>query len=117
MKRRDFGCAPGCSVEVTLDLIDGSGLVLISAGEHERWSAAADAAGVAMRCVALGNDVPGVEVPGVDAVVEPRWLAGCGIGAGEAVLVRPDQHIAWRSRDQAPSAEALRVAVATILGR
>lgn len=101
----------------TLDLIDGSGLVLISAGEHERWSAAADAAGVAMRCVALGNDVPGVEVPGVDAVVEPRWLAGCGIGAGEAVLVRPDQHIAWRSRDQAPSAEALRVAVATILGR
>jgi len=23
MKRRDFGCAPGCSVEVTLDLIDG----------------------------------------------------------------------------------------------
>lgn len=23
MKRHDFGCAPGCSVEVTLDLIDG----------------------------------------------------------------------------------------------
>lgn len=23
MKRQDFGCAPGCSVEVTLDLIDG----------------------------------------------------------------------------------------------
>ena len=23
MKRRDFGCAPGCSVEVTLDLIEG----------------------------------------------------------------------------------------------
>jgi len=23
MKRRDFGCGPGCPVEVTLDLIDG----------------------------------------------------------------------------------------------
>ena len=23
MKRQDFGCVPGCSVEVTLDLIDG----------------------------------------------------------------------------------------------
>lgn len=23
MKRRDFGCAPGCPVEITLDLIDG----------------------------------------------------------------------------------------------
>jgi DNA-binding HxlR family transcriptional regulator len=23
MKRKDFGCAPGCPVEVTLDLIDG----------------------------------------------------------------------------------------------
>ena len=23
MKRQNFGCAPGCSVEVTLDLIDG----------------------------------------------------------------------------------------------
>jgi DNA-binding HxlR family transcriptional regulator len=40
MKRRDFGCKPGCAVETTLDLIDGKwkGVILYHLqGGHQRF--------------------------------------------------------------------------------
>lgn len=48
----------------------------------------------------------------------PRWLATAGIGADGALLVRPDQHVAWRSATALdPPGPALEQALREILGR
>ncbi|HKT53086.1 MAG TPA: 2,4-dichlorophenol 6-monooxygenase, partial [Caulobacteraceae bacterium] len=45
-----------------------------------------------------------------------EWAAARGFGDHGALLVRPDRHIAWRSKDLAPApAEALRAAVQQVL--
>ena len=48
---------------------------------------------------------------------EARWLAESGIGRDGALLVRPDQHVAWRaaSLPEAPDV-ALRDALTRIVG-
>jgi 2,4-dichlorophenol 6-monooxygenase len=47
----------------------------------------------------------------------PRWLDLAGIGPDGALLVRPDQHVAWRCATAAPDPEeALRSAFREILG-
>jgi 2-polyprenyl-6-methoxyphenol hydroxylase-like FAD-dependent oxidoreductase len=70
----------------TLDLVDAAAMTLFSFGEHDEW-ATATRGSTWLRHVRVG----------VDAVVSDEWRETCGIGVDGAVLVRPDQHIAWGS--------------------
>ena len=91
----------------TLDWIDFDGFTLLSFGEHDRWAAA----------VASAAPAPLTHVRvGVDAAVSDAWRALCGVESGGALLVRPDQHVAWRcaSLPESP-AEALGAALGQIL--
>jgi 2,4-dichlorophenol 6-monooxygenase len=89
----------------TLDLVSASGMTLITCGAHDAWASALGSSAVPVHHVRLGT---GVSVNG-------GWFTTCGLGADGALLVRPDQHITWRS-EQLPSdpavalAQALRVA-------
>ncbi len=81
----------------TLDLF-GRDLVLLTAPGGAEWRAAA-LDGVVARCI-----------------TEPAWPARYGVGSAGAVLVRPDGHVAWRSRSLVPNpGPALRAAAATAL--
>jgi 2,4-dichlorophenol 6-monooxygenase len=70
----------------TLDLVDAAAMTLFSFGEHDEW-ATATRGSTWLRHVRVG----------VDAVVSDEWRETCGIGVDGAMLVRPDQHIAWGS--------------------
>ena len=62
---------------------------------------------VAIDCVVIGRDV--VDENG-------HWMKLLGIDAGGALLVRPDQHVAWRARHAVTdTTAALSRALATIL--
>ena len=91
----------------TLDLVPSDAMVLFTLGAHDRWADAVAAAPVPVRLVRLGDD----------ATVGEDWRALCGLGTDGALLVRPDQHVAWRA-DTMPSdpRAALAGAVATIVG-
>jgi 2,4-dichlorophenol 6-monooxygenase len=71
----------------TLDLIAPDGFTLIVGPAGERWIEAA-AAGV--RCLQVGRDFSD---PGA------WWTSVAEMGGRGALLVRPDQHIAYRARD------------------
>ena len=93
----------------TLDLVGYDGLTLISFGEHERWAAAiarADRPGLAQ--IRIGRDA---------RPEDGAWASACGMDEGGALLVRPDQHVAWRaaSLPEDPT-DALLRAVDQILG-
>jgi len=93
----------------TLDWIAYDRLTLVTFGARERWAEAA---------ASLSN-VPLAHVhvaAGVDGPDE-RWRRTCGVEATGALLVRPDQHVAWRavSLPDAP-ASALTTALAQIVG-
>lgn len=93
----------------TLDLVDYDGMTLLSFGEHAAWARAVEQSGAA--------GLSHVRI-GVDAVaVDDDWAACCGMGAGGALLVRPDQHVAWRAPalPERPT-DALRTARARVLG-
>jgi 2,4-dichlorophenol 6-monooxygenase len=64
----------------TLDVVAPDALTLISVGRHDEWATAAQQSGVTH--VAIDHDA---------------WRAQCQLGASGALLVRPDQHIAWRA--------------------
>ncbi len=92
----------------SLDLIDYEGFTLLSWGEDTDWgAAAAAAAGVPLAHVRIGTDAN-----------EPddHWAEVCGLERGGALLVRPDQHVAWRaiSRPEDPKG-ALSAALAALL--
>ena len=93
----------------TLDLIAPDRFTLISGPAGERWTqAAASIASPGLHCLAIGDDIE-------DA--DGAWGRALGIEADGALLVRPDQHVAWR----APCAvadphDALRAALDTIFG-
>ena len=63
----------------TLDLAADDSWTLISVGAHNRWAASV---------------VPGLRHAAVD---DDEWRRRLGLTADAAVLVRPDQHIAWRA--------------------
>ncbi len=92
----------------TLDLFDGR-LTLFAAGdEGDRWTACARdlrARGLPAGAVVVGRDVTDVhgEVPEL-----------YGLRAGGAVLVRPDGHVAWRTREPVDDPGAH---LADVLGR
>jgi 2,4-dichlorophenol 6-monooxygenase len=91
----------------TLDLITYDCSTLITGPAGAAWAAAAATIeGPPLRHLALGRDV------------DPGWAEALAIDAGGALLIRPDQHVAWRSRGAvADPAANLRAALATIAGR
>lgn len=91
----------------TLDLVPLDGMTLLSFGDHVHWAAATSSAPVTLRHVVL----EGADRPGDD------WFAACGLAGDGALLVRPDQHIAWRA-DTLPvdACAALAGALTTVLG-
>jgi 2,4-dichlorophenol 6-monooxygenase len=92
----------------TLDLVEPRGFTLISQGAHDRWAEAI-------------RDLPGVPVRHVRAgehFTDPdgHWSEVCGLEPTGALLVRPDQHVAWRARSmEANTGAALRDAIATLV--
>jgi 2,4-dichlorophenol 6-monooxygenase len=93
----------------TLDLVHPDRFTLIAGAAGERWTeAAATIASPPLGCLAIGADVP-------DA--GGAWARQLGIEADGALLVRPDQHVAWRApRGVDDPRAALRAALAAILG-
>ncbi len=83
----------------TLDLL-GRGFVLLTAPQGAAWreAAAALAASPRVESIVLDGDDTG-------------WLQAYGLEAQGAVLVRPDGHVAWRSRGAAGDATARLAAV------
>jgi 2-polyprenyl-6-methoxyphenol hydroxylase-like FAD-dependent oxidoreductase len=89
----------------TLDLVAATGMTLITCGAHDAWASALGSSAVPVQHVRLGDE----------ANVDAGWFTTCGLGADGALLVRPDQHVAWRSEQLPPDpadalAQALRVA-------
>jgi hypothetical protein len=71
----------------TLDLVSQDGFTLFSFGEHEAWESALQKSSLSMSHVRVGET----------AHIPDAWGQQCGIEIGGALLIRPDQHIAWRS--------------------
>jgi 2-polyprenyl-6-methoxyphenol hydroxylase-like FAD-dependent oxidoreductase len=91
----------------TLDFVGSSALTLFSFGSHGVWAEAVASCTVAVHHVCVGVDIE----PGA------KWGSLCSVGNDGAMLVRPDQHIAWsveRKPHDAPA--ALRGALAAVLG-
>jgi 2-polyprenyl-6-methoxyphenol hydroxylase-like FAD-dependent oxidoreductase len=92
----------------TLDLLARQGMTLLSVGEHDRWAAAASALTVPVCHVRIG----------ADALADDDWRAICHLGRTGALLVRPDQHVAWRAESiPTDPAGELMAAVAKIVGQ
>jgi 2,4-dichlorophenol 6-monooxygenase len=90
----------------TLDLVAGDRFTLIAGRRGAAWRAAASAISTPpLRCLALGSDVP-------DA--DGAWASCLGIEPDGALLVRPDQHIAWRSAHTVADPGAM---LRSVLGR
>jgi hypothetical protein len=79
----------------TLDLVDRNELTLLTCGAHDEWAAAAANAAAPVRHVRLDEQA-----------IDPTWSALCELGNDGALLVRPDQHVAWRSTDLPSDATA-----------
>jgi hypothetical protein len=73
----------------TLDLLALDSFTLITTSQNDAWAAAAS----------LVSDVPlqYVALDPVQLLDEARWAEESGIGSNGALLVRPDQHVAWRA--------------------
>ncbi len=90
----------------TLDLIAADVMTLLTCGAHAGWAAAVAASSIPVRQVPLGEDAP----------AGAEWHTLCGLGPESALLVRPDQHIAWRAEGlPTDPAAALTAALTTIL--
>jgi 2,4-dichlorophenol 6-monooxygenase len=98
----------------THDLVaNRAAFALITGSDGAAWATAATAAseklGVAINIAQIGADY-------VDA--DHTWAALAQIDEGGAILVRPDNHVAWRSRTRDDNPEhTLTGALAAILGR
>ncbi|MEM9036897.1 MAG: FAD-dependent monooxygenase [Actinomycetota bacterium] len=75
----------------TLDLVELGALTLLSVSDHDAWAAAIAVADAPIRQVRLG----------IDIAVDETWTKRCHLADGDALLVRPDQHVAWRGADPA----------------
>lgn len=99
----------------TLDLAGKSGaFVLITAPKGEAWRAAAEnlsgQSGIDITNVSIGEGQPFSDEHG-------RWQALREIDDGGAILVRPDNHIAWRAMTGSKNAQRdLSNAINSILG-
>jgi 2,4-dichlorophenol 6-monooxygenase len=95
----------------SLDLVPYDGFTLITGADGAAWAeAAASITRAPVQCVAIDGDA----VRDADGA----WARVAGIGPDGALLVRPDQHVAWRSPDAVPEPRgALEQALDAILGR
>src|SRR5262249_28085113 len=93
----------------TLDLVGLDGLTLLAGPDGERWIAAAQAIGRRIRCWRIGGDV-------IDP--EDWWSIHADMEPDGVLVVRPDQHVAYRARRGAADPHAaLARAFELILGR
>ena len=92
----------------SLDLVLSDGLTLFTGAEASAWHEAIEAcAPRPIRLIRIGEDV---------ADPQTTWLQTCGVAPEGALLVRPDQHVAWRSRSRPENpTTALQHAVQQIL--
>ncbi|MEM8747431.1 MAG: FAD-dependent monooxygenase, partial [Actinomycetota bacterium] len=91
----------------TLDLVEAGALTLLSVGAHDDWAAAAHDADAPVRHIRIG----------VDASPISDWTATCELQQDGALLVRPDQHVAWRSESStSPGPRGLDGALGRIVG-
>jgi 2-polyprenyl-6-methoxyphenol hydroxylase-like FAD-dependent oxidoreductase len=98
----------------TLDLLSG-GFVLFTGQAGHAWLTAGREVANALRVPLVGYAVRAAGDPHNPGA---EWKDVYGIDETGAVLVRPDGHVAWRSRTGVPEhATVLRTAVAKILGR
>ncbi|GGT15231.1 MULTISPECIES: FAD-dependent monooxygenase [Streptomyces] len=103
----------------THDLVaGGTGYTLITGPLSEGWAVAAkkaaDTHGVPLAVVSVGSGSDTADYRDADGT----WAAVRGIDDDGALLVRPDQHIAWRSVHAGPHLDRdLGAALARVLGR
>jgi 2,4-dichlorophenol 6-monooxygenase len=91
----------------TLDLIEPDRFTLLAGPDGTPWIEAAGALKVPIRCLQIGRDV---------GAAGDWWTSVAEMEPGGALLVRPDQHVAFRSRGTTTDARgSLERAVATIL--
>jgi 2-polyprenyl-6-methoxyphenol hydroxylase-like FAD-dependent oxidoreductase len=88
----------------TLDLVPIDRPVLVTFGHHETWVTALD--GAPVEHVRVGVDTPPLE----------HWRTVCDVEPDGALLVRPDQHVAWRARDVSHTCDLGR-ALGVVAGR
>jgi putative polyketide hydroxylase len=97
----------------TIDLF-GPHIVLLAGSDGDAWRRAAQAIGPSwppLRVFTVGKDA---DLGNPDGT----WHAAYGVDTDGAVLVRPDGHVAWRSRSGASSPlEILRTALDGLFGR
>jgi 2,4-dichlorophenol 6-monooxygenase len=93
-----------------LDLVATDGLTLLAATDGAAWVEASErCTPVPVRCLVAGRDF---------ADTEGHWARVCEIGTDGALLVRPDQHVAWRAaKAPADRTARLREAVSEVVGR
>jgi 2,4-dichlorophenol 6-monooxygenase len=92
----------------SLDLIPLDRVTLIAGSEGEAWVNAAREVHAAIECLRIGLDV---------ADPDGWWTSVASMQPDGALLVRPDQHVAFRSRSAAADPRAtLQRAVAATLG-
>lgn len=84
----------------TLDLIHATRLTLVSFGSHDKWSTSLGQIDTSVTHVRIGTD----------ALVADSWRQICRVEPDGALLVRPDQHVAWRAASAA-NADAIDVAI------
>jgi hypothetical protein len=94
----------------TLDLIAPASLTLLTSRDDGGWRRAAEALRDApLEVVSIGRDA---------ADPDGRWAALAGIAGDGALLVRPDQHVAWRAHTLPKDpARVLGDVLARVLGR
>ena len=98
----------------TLDLFH-SGLTLLTGSGAKTWR---DAGSQEARALAIPFAAFGVGPAGDFDVVEGNWAELYGVETGGAVLVRPDGHVAWRSRgSETEPRKVMRTALVTVTRR
>jgi hypothetical protein len=93
-----------------LDLIAYDRFTVLTGPAGAAWAAAVETIrDIPVQCLITGRDFTDPD---------GHWASVCEIGADGALLVRPDQHVAWRARSApADPGGALAGAVRTVLGR
>ena len=89
----------------TLDLVRLGRPVLFTFGDHGLWADALGCHPEPVAVVRIGEDVGELD----------EWRAICGVTSSGALLVRPDQHVAWRGESSADRSE-LAVGIAALSG-